>query len=102
MDTEEAKATTWTFLSNHSYVLFCIASDPEIRMRDVAAKVGITERAVQRIVAEMQESGYVSVTREGRRNKYNVNIDLPLRHALEGHRTVGDLVELGIGARKKK
>jgi hypothetical protein len=93
---------SWTFLSNHAHVLICIAGDPEIRMRDVAIRVGITERAVQRIVAELEGGGYLAVTREGRRNRYTVNAGLPLRHPVEGHRTVGHLVELGTGGRPKK
>jgi hypothetical protein len=74
----------WTFLTNHSHVLVCIARDPEIRLRDVAAKVGITERAAQRIVADLVEAGYLSSTKVGRRNRYNVHRDLPLRHPVEG------------------
>ena len=93
---------SWTFLSNHAHVLICIAGDPEIRMRDVAVRVGITERAVQRIVAELEAGGYLTITRAGRRNRYDVNADRPLRHAVEGHRTVGHLIELGLGGKPKK
>jgi hypothetical protein len=71
-------------------------------MRDVAARVGITERAVQRIVAELEEGGYVTVTRSGRRNHYAVNSNQPLRHPIESHRTVGNLIELGLGGKPKK
>jgi len=71
-------------------------------MRDVAARVGITERAVQRIVAELEASGYLTIAREGRRNRYTVNTDLPLRHPLEAHRTVGNLVELALGGKSKR
>ena len=92
----------WTFLSNHAHVLVCIAADPETRMRDVAARVGITERGVQRIVAELEAGGYLTVTRVGRRNRYEVNTDLPLRHPIESHRTVGHLIDLGLGGKKKK
>jgi len=84
----------WSFLTNHAHVLFCIAQDPEIRIRDVALKVGITERAVQRIVADLQAQGYVTIFKEGRRNRYRVNFDLPLRHPIERHRTVAALVRL--------
>lgn len=94
--------TSWTFLSNHAHVLICIAADPETRMRDVAIRVGITERAVQRIVAELEAGGYVSITREGRRNRYTVNPGLPLRHLVESHRTVGHLIDLGLGGKPKK
>ena len=95
-------ASSWTFLSNHAHVLICIAGEPEIRMRDVAIRVGITERAVQRIVAELEAGGYLTITRMGRRNRYEVNTGLPLRHPVEAHRTVGQLVELGLGGKPKK
>lgn len=68
--------------------------DPETRMRDVAQAVGITERAVQRIVSELEASGTVTRERDGRRNRYTVDVAAPLRHPLESHRTVGDLLDL--------
>lgn len=86
----------WTFLSNHSHVLLCIADDPDVRLRDVAVRVGITERAVQRIVAELEEEGYLSIEKVGRRNHYLVNRNLPLRHPLEDHLAIGALVRLVI------
>jgi biotin operon repressor len=82
----------WTFLTNHSHVLLLIARDPESRMRDVAQQVGITERAVQRIVDDLQEYGVLSVVKRGRRNTYTVNLRLPLRHPVENRRRVGDLI----------
>jgi DNA-binding IclR family transcriptional regulator len=85
---------TWTFLTNHAHVLLAIAAEPGARIRDVAARVGITERAVQRIVAELEEAGYLSHEREGRRNAYRVDPKLPLRHPVERHLRVGALVEL--------
>ena len=85
---------SWTFLTNHAHVLLCIARDPGIRLRDVAAEVQITERAAQRIVAELVETGYISRSREGRRNHYEVHGDLPLRHPLEQHHGIGELLEL--------
>ena len=84
----------WTFLTNHAHVLFCIAEDPEVRLRDVAARVGITERAVQRIVTDLEGEGYLTVSKEGRRNRYQVNYDLPLRHSIERHRNVQALINL--------
>jgi DNA-binding IclR family transcriptional regulator len=84
----------WSFLTNHAHVLFSIARDPEVRIRDMALQVGITERAVQRIVADLQSQGYVTIFKEGRRNRYRVNYDLPLRHPIERHRTVASLVRL--------
>lgn len=87
----------WTFLTNHAHVLFCIAHDPEVRLRDVAVRVGITERAVQRIVTDLQAEGYLEVTKEGRRNRYQVHADLPLRHPIERNRAVKALIDLVLG-----
>jgi predicted transcriptional regulator len=89
----------WTFLSNHTHVLVCLASDGDQTLREVAAKVGVTERAVQRIVAELEQAGILSRTREGRRNTYSINADVPLRHPLESHCRIGDL--LGLVTEKK-
>lgn len=84
----------WTFLTNHTHVLVCIARDPEIRLRDVAAQVGITERAAQRIVADLVEAGYLSSTKIGRRNRYKVHSDLPLRHPVESSGSLRKLLEV--------
>lgn len=84
----------WTFLSNHAHVLVCLARDPSIRIREIAAQIGITERAVVNIVADLVEEGLVRRRREGRRNSYELLLDQPLRHPIEAHRTVGELVEL--------
>jgi predicted transcriptional regulator len=89
-----ARGPDWTFLSNHGHVLLCIAQEPEIRLRDVAERVGITERAVQRIVADLEESGYLSRAREGRRNHYELHADRPFRHPVEAHRDISLLLEL--------
>lgn len=83
---------TWTFLTNHSHVLVCLAQDPTMRLRDVADRVGITERAVQRIVTELEAGGVVSRIRDGRRNQYEIHGDQPLRHPVEGHRTIDDML----------
>jgi Mn-dependent DtxR family transcriptional regulator len=88
----------WTFLTNHAHVLLCIASNPEVRMRDAAERVGITERAVQRIVMELEEAGYVSRVRIGRRNRYAVNGALPLRHPIERHRCIAALIDMIVGS----
>ena len=87
-------APTWTFLTNHAHVLLCISADPEILLKDVAVKVGITERAVQRIVAELEAEGYLVKHRDGRRNRYDVRGELPLRHPIERHRRVSALIAL--------
>ncbi len=83
----------WTFLSNHAHVLVCLAQSPGIRLRQVAFRIGITERAVQRIVAELEEAGYITRMKDGRTNRYTIHRDQPLRHAIEMHHTVGDLLE---------
>jgi predicted transcriptional regulator len=85
---------SWRFLSNHTQVLLCIQHDPDVRFRDIAQMVGITERAAQRIVADLIESGYVESDRIGRRNHYRVNTDIAMRHpAQEGH-DIGELLRL--------
>lgn len=90
----------WTFLTNHAHVLVCIARDPDARLRDLAESVGITERAVHRIVRDLSEEGYVEVSREGRRNHYRVVPGLHLRHPVEASSTVSMLLALG-GSRGK-
>ncbi|WP_397596357.1 helix-turn-helix transcriptional regulator [Silanimonas sp.] len=87
----------WTFLSNHTHVLVCLAADAEQTLRDVASKVGITERAVQRIVAELEAAGALTRERDGRRNRYRLDTTLPLRHPLEKHRSIGDVLALVLG-----
>ncbi len=84
----------WTFLSNHAHVMLVIAQDPEVRLRDVADRVGITVRAVPRIVSDLEEAGVLTRERNGRRNRYQLHTAIPLRHSIEKHRTVGELVGL--------
>lgn len=98
MTDEPQTRPEWTFLSNHAHVFLAIARDPEVRLRDVADLVGITERAVQRIVADLEAGGYLTRERTGRRNRYRLHPNLPLRHPIEQHRTVGDLVAMVLGA----
>lgn len=86
----------WTFLTNHGHVLLCLAADPERRLRDVAAHVGITERAVQRIVTELEDAQYLERKRKGRRNRYQLSPTVHLRHPVEGHRTIGELIDFVI------
>ncbi|UCG40271.1 MAG: winged helix-turn-helix domain-containing protein [Acidimicrobiia bacterium] len=90
----EANQSHWTFLTNHSHVLLCVAADPDVRLRDVAEKVGITERAAQRIVAELESEGYLSHVKVGRRNHYEVHTDMHLRHPLEDHLAIGALLRV--------
>ena len=84
----------WTFLSNHGHVLLAIARNPDATLREVAALVGITERAVQRIVADLVAGQYLERVRTGRRNRYEVRHELPLRHPIEADRDIGSLIEL--------
>ncbi|MFM7181676.1 MAG: helix-turn-helix transcriptional regulator [Verrucomicrobiales bacterium] len=82
----------WTFLTNHTHILLCLARDPELRIRDIADLVGITQRAVQRILVELEVGGALTHTREGRRNRYQVNLDCPLRHPLEAAHLLRDVL----------
>lgn len=85
-------APQWTFFTNHAHVLICIARTPDIRLSEVADVVGIGERAVHRIVHELEAAGFLTVTKEGRRNVYDIHLDRPLRHPLESHRHVRAVV----------
>ncbi|MGA0862773.1 MAG: helix-turn-helix transcriptional regulator [Ilumatobacteraceae bacterium] len=86
-------APGWTFLSNHTHVLVCIATQPDIRMTDVAELVGIRERAVHRIVHDLADAGYVTVRKQGRRNVYSVNLEMPLRHPLEARHHIRAIID---------
>jgi len=90
---DDHKSIGWTFLTNHSHVLLCLYRTPDRRLRDVAIAVGITERMVQRIVGELVKAGYLTISKEGRRNRYVMNSRLRLRHPLEMHHTIGELME---------
>ena len=81
-----------SFLSNHGHVLVCIARDPDIRLRELAVKIGITERAANKIVTELAELGYIERIRIGRRNHYRVHGDLPMRHRLHRSHEIGELL----------
>ena len=87
------KFSGWTFLTNHTHVIVCLTRDSALTVRSLALQIGITERSVQRILAELEEGGVVQRTKEGRRNLYSINTEFQLRHPLESHHTVGDLVE---------
>lgn len=89
-----AVAEGWTFLTNHTHVLLCLYQNPDRRLRDVAQMVGITERMVQKIVADLSDAGYLKISKEGRCNHYDVNSNLKLRHSLEMQHTVGELLDL--------
>lgn len=88
----------WTFLSNHAHVLICLSHNPRILVRELAQLVGITERAVLAIIGDLVDAGVVERQREGRANHYRINTDPPLRHPVERHRTVRDLLAMVLGA----
>lgn len=85
---------SWTFLTNHAHVIAVLNINPDRVLREVALDVGITERAVQRIVQDLVEGGFIAIERIGRRNHYRVLKKQPLRHPIESHRTIGDLLKL--------
>jgi predicted transcriptional regulator len=88
------ETTHWTFLTNHAQVLLCIANDPNIRLRDVAETVGITERAAQRIVTDLAEAGFLERERHGRRNRYLINEKTEMRHPAQEGYEIGELLTL--------
>ena len=94
MSARKTTSSSWTFLTNHAHILMCLAKNPSERIRDLAVKVDITERAVQRIIVELEAEGYLEHIREGRRNLYKVLSRKPLRHDIEKHRQVHDLIKL--------
>lgn len=90
----ESVRPSWTFLTNHAHVLLCIHRDADIRLRDLADNVGITERAAQKIVADLAAEGYIRRERVGRRNRYEIVYDRPMRHPVESGHDVGALLGL--------
>jgi predicted transcriptional regulator len=94
MSTPEEAARSWRFVTNHTQVLLCIARNPEIRLRDVAKHVGITERATQRILADLVDAGFVERERVGRRNRYGINRNIEMRHPAQFGHEVGELIDL--------
>jgi hypothetical protein len=92
--TKEKAGLQWTFLTNHSHVLVLLARNPSLVLREVAQQVGITERAVQRIIVDLEAGGFVEREKIGRQNHYKIRANHPLRHPIESHRTIGDLLTL--------
>ncbi len=88
----EADVPSWSFLTNHAHVLIAISRDPELRQRDIAYLVGITPGAVQRIIHELEQAGYLRTERVGRRNRYQIISEQHLRHPLESSHTVDELL----------
>jgi len=91
-------AASWTFLTNHAQVLLCIARDPGIRLRDIADRVGVTERSAYAIVLDLAEAGYIVKEKAGRRNRYQIQAHLPLPEPTSRERTVGEVLALLAGA----
>jgi predicted ArsR family transcriptional regulator len=94
ISTKDAGAPGWTFLTNHTHIVVVLSREPEMRIRDMAEVVGITQRAVQRILAELTANGVITITKEGRRNRYQINHQMRLRHPLEARHTIGELLDL--------
>jgi DNA-binding IclR family transcriptional regulator len=88
---------SWTFLTNHALVLLCVARDPEVRLRDIAVSLDITERSAFGIVTDLVEAGYVVKEKDGRRNRYHIQAHLPLPEAATRERTVGEILALLVG-----
>jgi DNA-binding MarR family transcriptional regulator len=82
----------WSLVTNHAHVLECISAEPTARLKDIATTVGITERTAAHIVSDLEQAGYLTKNRDGRRNRYEVHDELPLRHPWHRHHTVGDLI----------
>ena len=88
---------SWTFLTNHARVLLCISRDPGIRLREIADRVGITERSAYGIVQDLADAGYIIKQKDGRRNRYRIEADLPLPEPSSQERTVGEVLALLAG-----
>ena len=88
----------WSFLTNHARVLQCIAHDPGVRLRDIAARTGVTERTAYGIVTDLTEAGYVVKHKDGRRNRYQIQAHLPLRDSVSRERTIGEVLALFVDA----
>jgi DNA-binding MarR family transcriptional regulator len=94
MKSNDLNNLSWTFFSNNAHVLVCLTQTPQPTTREIAIKVGITERAVQRIVMRLVEAGVLKVMKDGRRNRYELDLDQQLRHPLESHKTIGEFLRL--------
>ena len=88
---------SWSFLTNHARALLCIAHDPGVRVRDLAAMVGVTERSAHTIVTDLVDAGYVIKVKDGRRNRYRIQEHLPMRDPITQERTVGEMLDLLVG-----
>ncbi|GHC62136.1 winged helix-turn-helix domain-containing protein [Roseibacillus persicicus] len=91
---EPAKKTQWTFLTNHFHILVVLSREPTLRISDMATQVGITQRAVQRILSELTEDGVIKIKKDGRRNIYTINRKKRLKHSLESKHSIGELLDI--------
>lgn len=89
-----AERPSWGFLSNHCHVLVCLYHDPDMRLSEIAVRVGLTLRIVQRIIRELVDEGVVEIEKVGRRNHYHISLEYPFRHDLEKHCQIGQLLRL--------
>jgi DNA-binding IclR family transcriptional regulator len=92
----------WSFLTNHAQALVCIAHDPGVRLRDIAAELGITERTAYGIVTDLTAAGYVVKDKDGRRNRYQIQAHLPLREAISRERTIGEVLDLLVDTNSRR
>ena len=99
MATSDANPRQWTFFTNHGHVLVFLSRHPDARVRDIAAEIGITERATQATVSDLTQAGYVTATRVGRRNTYRVHADQAFRHPVEADHTVGEILSVFLASR---
>ena len=93
---------TWSFLTNHARVLVCIAHDPGVRLRDIATTLDITERSAYSIVTDLTDSGYVVKDKDGRRNRYQIRPDLPLRETITQERTIGEVLDVLVDSKTSR
>ncbi len=91
---EIAEKPDWTFLSNHGHVLLCLHSEPDLPLKEIAVRVGITERAVHRIITDLETEGYLKRERVGRKNRYTFELNKQLRHPIEAHTKIRVLLNL--------
>ena len=89
---------SWTFLSNHGHVAVQLAKNPDIKVAELAKLIGVTERHISSVLNDLREAGYLELTKEGRKNKYRLLIDMPLRHNAESYKTLQDLLNVFVGA----
>lgn len=92
----------WSFLTNHARALLCIAHDPGVRVREIAAQVGVTERTAHGIVSDLVDAGYVVKAKDGRRNRYRIQEHVPLGDPITQERTIGEILDLLVGVNAQR